>query len=77
MVVWFCVWLTKMFGWLHSLGRSLILSDELLIREMRQNLEKNDYRFGILVETIVTSPQFLNKRGSGYLIEQISDLSKP
>lgn len=66
-----------MFGWLHSLGRSLILSDELLIREMRQNLEKNDYRFGILVETIVTSPQFLNKRGSGHLIEQISDLLKP
>ena len=61
----------------YSLGRSLILSDELLIREMRQKLEKNDYRFGILIETIVTSPQFLNKRGSGYLIEQISDLSKP
>ena len=61
----------------YSLGRSLILSDELLVRDMRENLETGDYRFGTLIETIVTSPQFLNKRGSGHFVEQISDLSKP
>ena len=61
----------------YSLGRSLILSDELLIRDMRENLETGDYRFRTLIETIVTSPQFLNKRGSGHFVEQISDLSKP
>jgi hypothetical protein len=32
---------------------------------MRVNLEANDYQFNSLVETIVTSPQFLTKRGTG------------
>ena len=30
---------------------------------MRNQLADNDYRFGTLVKRIVTSPQFLNKRG--------------
>lgn len=47
----------------YSLGRSLILSDDLLIREMRRQLVVNENRFSSLVETIVTSSQFLNKRG--------------
>ncbi|MEZ6059396.1 MAG: DUF1592 domain-containing protein [Planctomycetaceae bacterium] len=46
----------------YALGRSLILSDELLIRDMRSRLESDDFRFGSLIESIVTSPQFLNKR---------------
>jgi len=46
-----------------GLARSLILSDELLLRDMRVKLEADDYRFGSLIESIVTSPQFLNKRG--------------
>ena len=46
----------------YALGRSLLLSDEPLVAEMRQKLAADDYRFGALVETIVTSPQFLNKR---------------
>lgn len=46
----------------YSLGRSLILSDDLLIRRMQTQLIANEYRFGSLVETIVSSPQFLNKR---------------
>jgi hypothetical protein len=29
---------------------------------MENQLLANDYRFGSLIETIVTSPQFLNKR---------------
>ena len=47
----------------YSLGRSLIPSDDLLIEEMKQNLVENDHRFSSLVDTIVTSPQFLTKRG--------------
>ncbi len=47
----------------YALGRSLMLSDEPLLREMRTRLEANGYRFANLVDTIVTSPQFLNKRG--------------
>ena len=46
----------------YALGRSLILSDDLLVDEMRTELKKNDYRFNSLIETIVTSQQFLNKR---------------
>ncbi len=45
-----------------ALGRNLRLSDELLVEEMRANLEKNGYTFNNAVETIVTSSQFLNRR---------------
>jgi hypothetical protein len=47
----------------YALGRNLMLSDESLLREMRGKLEAYGYRFSVLVETIVTSPQFLNQRG--------------
>jgi hypothetical protein len=46
----------------YSLNRSLQLSDEGLIEHMENRLTADDYRFNSLVETIVTSPQFLNKR---------------
>ncbi len=46
----------------YSLNRSLQLSDESLIDRMETQLVANNYRFNSLVETIVTSPQFLNKR---------------
>ena len=46
----------------YALGRSLILSDEITVRDMRARLAANGFRFGSLVETIVTSPQFLNRR---------------
>jgi hypothetical protein len=46
----------------YALGRSLQLSDESLIERMATQLAANEYRFNSLVETIVTSPQFLNKR---------------
>ena len=48
----------------YALGRTLLPSDDALIGQMRQKLAANDYRFGSLIETIVTSPQFLTKRGS-------------
>ena len=51
----------------YALGRSVMLSDEPLISEMRSQLATNEYRFGNLIESIVTSKQFLNKRGSDYL----------
>jgi len=47
----------------YALGRTLLLSDDPLIEEMQQKLSANQFRFGILVETIVTSSQFLEKRG--------------
>ena len=46
----------------YALGRGLLPSDELLVDEMRSRLAANDYRFGVLIESIVTSQQFLNKR---------------
>jgi len=46
----------------YSLGRTLILSDDLLIETMRARLAQDGYRFGSLIETIVVSPQFRNKR---------------
>jgi len=47
----------------YAVGRSLMPSDDLMIEEMHQKAAANDYRFETLVETIVTSPQFLTKRG--------------
>ncbi len=46
-----------------ALGRTLRLSDDLLIEEMLKNLKSDDHRFGTLIKTIVLSPQFLEKRG--------------
>jgi hypothetical protein len=49
----------------YALGRTLLPSDDDLIQDMRRKLAANDYRFSTLIEAIVTSPQFLNKRGDG------------
>jgi hypothetical protein len=46
----------------YALGRSLLLSDEPEIDNMKTRLSASGYRFAPLVEAIVTSPQFLNKR---------------
>ncbi len=50
----------------YALGRSLILSDELLIRDIQRQLQTHEYRLSSLIESIVTSPQFLNKRGKAF-----------
>lgn len=47
----------------YALGRSLALSDEPLIDEISQDLAADGHRFETVVESIVTSRQFLNKRG--------------
>ncbi len=49
----------------EALGRTLQLSDEKTIERMRAALDNHGYRFGALVEAVVTSPQFLNKRRRG------------
>ena len=38
------------------------LADDGTIENMRAKLVANGYRFSEVVETIVTSPQFLNRR---------------
>ncbi len=47
----------------YALGRGLILSDEPTIKSMRARLSAEGHRFDSLIEAIVTSPQFLKKRG--------------
>jgi len=47
----------------YALSRSLLLSDEPILEQAQANLKKSDYQFGALIETIVTSPQFLHRRG--------------
>jgi hypothetical protein len=46
----------------YALNRSLQLSDESLVDQMKAGLAADGYRFRALVEAIVISPQFLNKR---------------
>jgi hypothetical protein len=52
----------KLFS--YALGRSLQLSDKKAIEGMKARLAADGYAIGSLVESIVTSPQFLNKRGA-------------
>ena len=47
----------------YALGRSLAISDDPLIQEMRPQADAGGYRFETMIESIVTSRQFLNKRG--------------
>ena len=46
----------------YSLGRSLLISDEPEIEHMKSVLAASDDRFTHLVDAIVTSKQFLNRR---------------
>src|SRR5439155_21710744 len=46
----------------YALGRTLLLSDDVTIDNMRAKLASNGYRFRSLLETIVASPQFLTRR---------------
>ena len=48
----------------YGLGRTLLLSDDALLAGMKAKLAAEHHRFGALVETIVTSRQFLYKRVS-------------
>jgi len=47
----------------YALNRSLQLSDEALVDQMKTAFAADGYRFRALVAAIVASPQFLNRRG--------------
>ena len=47
----------------YGLGRSLLLSDQPLLDQLQTKLAADEYRFENLIETIITSRQFLRKRG--------------
>ncbi|HEV2972386.1 MAG TPA: DUF1592 domain-containing protein [Pirellulales bacterium] len=49
----------------YALGRTLQISDESTVARLHAALDANGNRFGTLVDTIVTSQQFLNKRRQG------------
>ena len=53
-----------------ALNRSLIPSDDAMIHAMHDKLAANGYRFDSVIESIVTSPQFLNKRGADAIAER-------
>jgi hypothetical protein len=46
----------------YALSRTLQLSDDPVIEQMTTRMNATGYRFGSLVETIVSSRQFLNRR---------------
>jgi hypothetical protein len=54
----------KLLGF--ALGRSVQLSDEPLLDEMQEHLEKNGYRFSAAVEAIVRSRPFREIRGKDF-----------
>ncbi|MDZ4685958.1 MAG: DUF1592 domain-containing protein, partial [Planctomycetaceae bacterium] len=47
----------------YALGRTLLPSDDETVATMRRQLAANENHLGGLVEAIVISPQFVNKRG--------------
>jgi hypothetical protein len=53
----------------YALGRSLQLSDDELIDRMKQRLVAENYRFSALIESIVTSPQFMRMRAPEFLTQ--------
>ena len=61
----------KLFA--YALGRSLALSDKLAIEKMHGRLAKDGFRFESLVEEIVTSPQFLNRRTADSTIRKVAN----
>jgi hypothetical protein len=59
----------------YSLNRSLQLSDEPTIERMQSQAALNGYKFNTLVETIVLSPQFLNRRVA--ITQQLTESKSP
>jgi hypothetical protein len=57
----------------YALNRSLILPDDATIDDMRSKLAANGYRFQTLVDCIVTSPQFLNRRAGAAPADSLVD----
>jgi Protein of unknown function (DUF1592)/Protein of unknown function (DUF1588)/Protein of unknown function (DUF1587)/Protein of unknown function (DUF1585)/Protein of unknown function (DUF1595) len=57
----------------YALGRSLLLSDEPLIQRMNTRLASSGYRVSALIDTIVSSPQFLNRRASESMNRKVAN----
>jgi len=57
----------------YALGRSLLLSDEPLIQRMNTRLAASGYQFSALIDAIVTSPQFLNRRSAGSTSRKVAN----
>jgi hypothetical protein len=47
----------------YALGRSVELSDQPLLTKMGKALKDNNYRFSVMFEMVVASPQFRQQRG--------------
>lgn len=58
----------KLLG--YALGREVQLSDEPLLDEIHGRLKQDGYRFSTAVETIVTSRQFRDIRGTDHPVPQ-------
>ena len=58
---------------IYALGRSLLLSDEPLVQRMNTRLAASGYRFSVLVDAIVASPQFLNRRTAESTIRKVAN----
>jgi hypothetical protein len=50
----------------YALGRLPLITDDELLARLRTKLAAGGYRISTLIETIVTSPQFLNKRSPSF-----------
>ncbi|MDB5174769.1 MAG: Protein of unknown function (DUF1587)/Protein of unknown function (DUF1592)/Protein of unknown, partial [Phycisphaerales bacterium] len=61
----------------YGLGRTLLPSDDDTLQQMRTKLAADGYRFGTLVESIVTSPQFLKTRVDAAVITGPAKEDKP
>jgi hypothetical protein len=57
----------------YGLGRSLLLSDEPLIQRMNTRLAASGYRATALIEALVTSPQFLNRRAADSTTRKVAN----
>jgi hypothetical protein len=51
---------------IYALGRQPLVTDDELVERMRTRLAASGYHLSALIETIVTSPQFLNKRSPDF-----------
>jgi Protein of unknown function (DUF1592)/Protein of unknown function (DUF1588)/Protein of unknown function (DUF1587)/Protein of unknown function (DUF1585)/Protein of unknown function (DUF1595) len=60
----------------YALGRSSMISDEPLLDAMRAKLAESGYKMSALIETIVTSPQFLNRRSPEYTQMRTTETSQ-
>jgi hypothetical protein len=55
----------------YALGRSLMLSDDPIVADMKARLARSGYRFDALVDSVIQSPQFLNRRGRDSLALEV------